>query len=143
MATINVLQLVLKTIPLQKILYLHINIREVEVSFDDFCQLQTNFKYLEFILTLETNRWYQEYPSYNFVKFFQKILEINSNLKTFFVNDFMSKEESMSISDLESFWRVVLQHPSLGKYIFPASKKLLQAREKIMKELKLQFNIIT
>ena len=69
-----------------------------------------------------------------FVKIFQKILERNSILETFIVNGFMFDEEFVSSSDLESFWRVVLQHPSLNKYIFPTSEILLQAYEKILKE---------
>ena len=105
-------------------------------SFDDFNQLQTNLEYLQFTIT--TTRYDSWNPNrYNNVNIFQTILERNSNLRTLFVSDFLFQEQSVSISDLESFWRVVLQHKSLDKYIFPASKKLLQAREKIMKELKL------
>ena len=103
-------------------------------SFDDFSQLQTNLEYLKFTFSINA---FIKYPSCNIVNIFQTILEKNSNLRTLFVNNFLFKEQSVSISDLESFWRVVLQHKSLDKYIFPASKKLLQARKKIMKELKL------
>ena len=113
-----------------KHLCIHIHRRDV-FSFDDFSQLQTNLEYLQFTIA------HSRYPLCNIVNIFQKILERNSNLRTLFVNNFLFEEQSVSISDLESFWRVVLQHKSLDKYIFPASKKLLQARKKIMKELKL------
>ena len=103
-----------------------------EFSFDDFSQLQTNLEYLQFEISTSAR-----HPNYNIINTFQTILERNSNLRTLFVNNFLFQDQSVSISDLESFWRVVLQHKSLDKYIFPASKKLLQAREKIMKELKL------
>ena len=106
--------------------------KDDKFSFDDFSQLQTNLEYLQFEIST-----YNRHPNCNIVNTFQKILERNSNLRTLFVSDFLFKEQSVSISDLESFWRVVLQHPSLDKYIFPASKKLLRARKKIMKELKL------
>ena len=105
-------------------------------SFGDFSQLQTNLEYLQF----ETSTWH---PNYNIVNIFQTILERNTNLRTLFVNNFLFQEQSVSISDLESFWRVVLQHPSLDKYIFPSSKKLLQARKKIMKELKVSLSVCT
>ena len=72
-----------------------------------------------------------------FVKMFKKILERNSNLKVFIVNG-LSSRYTGSISDLESFWRVVLQHPSLEKCILPESEALLQAHKKIMKLEELQ-----
>ena len=101
---------------------------ENQFTLNDFSQ--TSLKYLEFSLRVK------KFEN-KFIKLLQTILEENSNLKTLIVNGSMFKEQSTSTSDLESFWRVVLQHPSLDKYIFPSSKKLLQARKKIMKELKL------
>ena len=101
---------------------------ENQFTLDDYSQ--TSLKYLEFSLHIK------KFEN-KFIKLLQTILEENSNLKTLIINGFMFKEQSTSTSDLESFWRVVLQHPSLDKYIFPTSKKLLQVCEKIMKELKL------
>ena len=72
--------------------------------------------------------------------FFRKILQANSTLKKFIVSNssHITGSDDIWSKNAESFWRVVLRHPSLDTYIMLMTDLLARAHDKVMGGMAMQ-----